>query len=294
MNRWDKFLKIVSMISGVAALGFFIYDFIYFEELRPRMVAFEPVTAKDEQMVILTGIGLLIFSIFCLASLLRFMNHIRHARKINLIYIALVVCGVVSLLFVFGDMSLLSDIGKQHSYGFAQPEWLVLYIVIGFQVITTLTFLYFHQYQLKREELIEEIALDNNIFLTVQFVGLLCGLGGLASNLLGYHFPKAWSLKTHTTMGLILIMLPYVFMVGYWLLNKLFGKERQFYDEKQFQDISRSALITLVFSAVFMVGLFILNYNDLGGITSILWLPLYLYAILFMFSLGNIYFNWKE
>ncbi len=293
MNRWEKFLKWISIVLGTAALGFFIFDFVLFERMRPRMVAFEPITADEELLFILTGIGLLLFMGFCLASLLRTMNYIRRLNKVNLIYIILVICGVVSVLFIFGDMALLSDIGKQHSYGMDQPEWFVLYPVMGFQVLTTLLFLYFHLYQFPQQELAKEIAFDNNIFMTVQFIGLLCGFIGLTTNLLGYLFPNAWSLKNHTTSGLITLLLPYGISVGYWVFNKIFGKERKFYDEKQSQDIGKSAFITLIASAVFMVGIFILNFNNLDGVTSILWLPLYLYSILMMFSLGNIYFGWK-
>lgn len=293
MNRWEKFLKWISIILGIGALGFFIFDFVFFESLRPRMIAFEPVGAKEEQLIILMGVGLVLFLGFCLASLLRTLNFIRRAKKVKLIYIFLVVSGVVSILFIFADIALLSDIGKQHKYGLDQPEWYVLYPVMGFQVFTTLLFLYFHLFQFKQDELEKEIVFDNNIFMTVQFIGSLCGFIGLSTTLVGYLFPKAWSLKSHTTASLITLLLPYGVSVGYWLFNKASAKERKLYDEKQIQDIGRSAFITLILSALFMNAIFILNFNNLDGVTSILWLPLYLYAILLMFSLGNIYFGWR-
>ena len=294
MNKWDKFLKWISIILGTAALGFFIFDFVLFENIRPRMVVYEAIPDNTESLIILTGVGLLLFLIFCLASLLRTMNYIRRAKKVKMIYIVLIVCGVVSVLFIFGDIALLSDIGKQYTYGLSQPEWYVLYPVMGFQVATALLFLYFHLYQFLQDELEKEITFDNNIFMTVQFIGLLCGFIGLSTSLLGYFFPKAWTLKSHTTSSLISLLLPYGVSVGYWLLNKIFGKERKLYDEKQSQDIGKSAFVTLILSAIFMTGLFIFNYNDLGGVTSILWLPIFLYFILLTFSSGNIYLNWRE
>lgn len=47
-------------------------------------------------------------------------------------------------------------------------------------------------------------------------------------------------------------------------------------------------------SALFMILLFIINYNNLLGVISILWLPLYLFSVLFLFSLTNLYFSGRD
>ena len=294
MTRLDKLLKWTSLILGLVALAFFVFDVVIFTDLQPRMMVFEPITQAKENLFNWTGVGLLLFLGFCLTSLLRTVNYLRRAQKVTWLDIVLVISGVISILFVFADVALLSDIGKQYRHGLAQPEWLVLYLVMGFQFLAALAYLLFHLFGFKQENLLEQVALDSNIFLMVQYVGILCGLMGLASSSLGYLFPKGWDQHIHTTISLIILLIPYGLAVGYWFLTKFWEKERRFYDEKQRQDIGKSAFVTLILSVIIMIGLFIANYNDLSGITSVLWLPIFLYSVLFLFSLGNIWLSWKE
>lgn len=294
MTRLDKLLKWISVVLGLAALGFFAFDVVLFTDLQPRMVALEPITQAEENLFKWTGVGLLLLLGFCLTSLLRTANYLRRASKVTFLYIALIISGGISLLFVFSDVALLSDIGKQYRHGLSQPEWLVLYVVMGFQVLTALAYLTFHLFGFRQENLLEQVALDSNIFLIAQYVGILCGLMGLAFSSLGYIYPRGWNQDIHTTTGLIVLLIPYGLVVGYWLLTKLQEKERLLYDEKQRQDIGKSAFMTLILSVVIMVSVFIANYNNLGGVTCVLWLPIYLYSALFLFSLGNVYFSWKN
>ncbi len=169
----------------------------------------------------------------------------------------LVVIGVLSLLFIFGDVALLSDIGKQYKLGLAQPEWLVLYPVMGFQFITAIVFTFLHFFGFSKEKQVNHVARDNNIFLVVQYVGVICGLMGLTSSSLRFLFPGA-TLRFHIVMSLIILLMPYALVVGYWLITKLQEEHRQWYDEKQIQDIGRSAFLTLVLSHSFQSK----NYND--------------------------------
>ncbi|MFH2039168.1 MAG: hypothetical protein ABIJ65_07005, partial [Chloroflexota bacterium] len=79
-----------------------------------------------------------------------------------------------------------------------------------------------------------------------------------------------------------------------WLMTNLLEKDRRLYDEKQSQDIGRSAFFTLLMTAILMLCLFIANFNELGGVTSMLWLPILLFSSVFFFSLGMVYLSWKE
>jgi len=90
------------------------------------------------------------------------------------------------------------------------------------------------------------------------------------------------------------LLSPYVLIVIYWLITKIQEEHRQWYDEKQLQDVGKSAFLTLVISIVCMIGLFAVNYNNLGGVVRMLWLPLYLFLVLFLFSAGNLYFGGKD
>lgn len=294
MKKSEKLLKHTITVLGLASSLSFVAGYFILETLRPKMIRFEIITAAEEGMVDYFGIGLLLFLVFCLSSLFQIVKYLKNAKKISAFNLFLIVSGILSLLFIFGDVALLSDIGKQYRYGLAQSEWLILYPVMAFQFMTALVLTYAHLLKLKEESQARYVARDSNIFLIVQYVGIVCGLMGLASSSLGFLFPRAWSLQVHTTMGSAILLVPYALVVIYWFLVKFQEKARQWYDEKQMQDIGKSAFLTLLVSVVFMTLLFVINYNNLGGVVSILWLPLYVFLVLFLFSSGSLYFSGKN
>ena len=290
MTSLNTLLKSTSLILGLASTAVFIFDYFFFASLRPKMIQFEAIAPAEEGLLNWVGIGLLLFLAFCLLSLFQTAKYLKNAKKITLFSLFLITSGVLSLLLIFADVALLSDIGKQYRHGLAQPEWSMLYPVMGFQFFTAIVFTYNHIFGFTKETSFTYVAQDSNIFIIVQYVGIICGLLGLVSSCLGFLFPRAWTLQVHTTMTLIILFIPYLLAVGYWLLTKLQEEYRQWYDEKQLQDIGKSAFLTLVLSVILMIGLFVTNYNDLGGVVSVLWLPLYLFSVLFLFSSGNLYF----
>ena len=293
MKKPEKLLRSMSIVLGLVSTAFFVVDYFIFTRLRPKMVSFEAVSPAEEGLMNWVGIGLLSFLAFCLLSLFQTAKFLKNARKITLFSLFLIVSVVLSLLFIFGDVALLSDIGKQYTHGLVQPEWLVLYPVMAFQCITAIIFTYLHLYGFSKEEQVKHIARDSNIFLVVQYVGVICGLMGLTSSSLRFLFPGA-TLQVHIVMSLITLLMPYALVVGYWLITKLQEEHRQWYDEKQIQDIGKSAFLTLVLSVILMAVLYIINYSNLSGVVSLLWLPLYLFSILLFFSLGNLYLTGKN
>ncbi len=292
MKKPEKLLRGVGIVLGLASTAFFVIDYFIFTRLQPKMVSFEAVSPAEEGLMNWVGISLLLFLAFCLLSLFQLAKFLKNARKITPFSLFLIVSGVLSLLFIFVDVALISDIGKQYKHGLAQPEWLVLYPVMVFQFITAIVFTYLHFFGFTKEKPVKHIARDNNIFLVVQYVGVICGLMGLTSSSLRFLFPGA-TLQVHIVMSLIILLMPYALVVGYWLITKLQEEHRQWYDEKQIQDIGRSAFLTLVLSVILMVVVFITNYNNLSGVVSLLWFPLYLFSVLLFFSLGNLYLTGK-
>jgi hypothetical protein len=293
MNKPGNLLKNSSVVLGFLSLIFLGFDFFVFSTLQPKMVSFERLDAVQEGLFNGVGLGLLVFLGFCLTSLFRLGKYLKKAESVRFSSILLVVMGVLSFLLVFADGALLNDIGKQYRHGLAQPEWLLLYFAIGFQVVSSVFITFYLLFGFKKEDQVNLVGRDSNIFLMVQFVGLICGLMGLASTSLGFIFPRGWTLLVHTVMSSITLLFPYGLAVGYWLVTKLKEENRQWYDEKQLQDVGKSAFLTLILSVVLMTAIFIIHYNNLSGIVSILWLPLYLFAVLFLFSSGSLYFYGK-
>ena len=259
------------------------------------MIQFEKITAAEENLLNYFGIGLLIFLVFCLLSLYQIVKYLKNAKKISLPYLLLLAGCVLSFIFIFSDIALLSDISKQYKYGLSQPEWGLLYIVIAFQFVSGSILTYINLFKLKKESEAKYVARDSNIFVIVQYVGTICGLIGLSLTILKSLFPTPlWMIKSQIIIATLVLLIPYVLIVIYWLIVKIQEKPKEWYDEKQIQDIGRSSFLTLIISLAVMVLLFFLNFNNLDGTISVLWLPFYVFLVLFLFSLCNLCFSLKE
>ncbi len=255
------------------------------------MVEFEALIGYENTLLTIVGFGLLLILSFFLLSLLQIVRYLQHISQIEPIPLVLLIGLVLSLLFVFSDISLLSDIHKQYLNQLSQPEWLLVYPIVVFQFLTTISVIYFHLNGKFMKTSTELVKKDINIFLIVQYVGLICGSMGLAAGFLGFMFPKGWSLSIHSVLTSIIFLSPYTLSVIYWGMTKLREKNWEWYDEKQQRDVGRSAFLTIIVISILMLVLFVTNYQNLDGVISFLWLPLYLFGTIFSFSLGNLVFS---
>ncbi len=147
----------------------------------------------------------------------------------------------------------------------------------------------------------EIVVKDDSIFINAQYIGILSGISGLVlitvfSLLYStvYTLPL-WALKGGIAVLCFIAVVPYSLIVLYWLVLKAREKPGEWYDEKQFKDLSKSSLITLVVSIVFLLILFILQYalkNVL--VLNMVWFPLYFFFVLFLFSAMTLFFNKQE
>jgi uncharacterized membrane protein len=295
MKRIEKLLKYITASLGLISLLFFTAGYFLFEMIRPKMIQFEKITSSEEGLVTYFGIGLLIFLIFCLLSFYRIVRYLKSTKKITFSYLLLIAICVLSFLSVFGDITLMDDIFTQYKFGMSQPEWSILYIVMAFQFVSGAFLIYINLFKSIKESEAKYIARDSNIFIIAQYIGTICGILGLSGTIVRslFHTPL-WMTKIHTTISILILLIPYVLIVIYWFIVKTREKTKEWYDEKQIQDIGRSSSLTLIISLVAMSLLYFLNYNNLDSEVSIMWLPFYVFLVLFLFSLCNLCFSLKE
>ena len=90
-----------------------------------------------------------------------------------------------------------------------------------------------------------------------QVVGAICGFLGLSLTSVNFLFPRPlWMIKLHTTMTALFLLVPYFLIVLFWAVVKIQERAKEWYDEKQIQDIGRSSFLTLVASTAIMGFLF--------------------------------------
>lgn len=278
-------------LFGLLAATFFPYAYLVLANLRPAMEAMQPLSPTQQNLLFSIGGGLVLLLAYLGFSLYRLVRHLARARQFTFAAIGLLAAGLLALLAVFSDYALLSDIDKQYKLGLAQPEWSLLPYLFGFQFVVVLIFLLQHALGLGLGEEEPRVVHDSNIYLVVNWVGLISGALGLLMGLLGLIFPRGWTLLVHTVISSATLLVPYGLVVLVWLVTKLRERPRQWYDEKQLTDIGKSSFGTMLASVALMVALFAANYNQLDGSLRMLWLPFLLFAVLFFFSLGNLYYS---
>ena len=126
---------------------------------------------------------------------------------------------------------------------------------------------------------------DEKVFTIAQCMGILSGFLGI------YFTFKLISLQIKVEKiwiyipFYILFLIPYSLAVIYWLSLKAKKKISEWYDEKQFQDILKSSLTTLLLS---VPGLAILLFFELPD--SFYWLVYYIFLVLLLFSCNTLYY----
>ena len=130
------------------------------------------------------------------------------------------------------------------------------------------------------------IVKEEVLFVTAQLIGILCGSVGLWINFsfLVREIPSENYIDIFPFY--LLCVLPYGLTALTWLLKKLHDKPTDWYDEKQWQDMAKASLVTLIISIPGMALLF-LTGHPLG----MFWFPHYFFLALFLFSGSTLYFS---
>lgn len=288
MKTVHPFLKVSAIVLGLAAIGLLSACFFIFESLRPRMVELAAISTAEINSFNWAGVCLLILFLFYCSFLLTLTKSLQRVEGIQPVHYLMVGSGVVALVLVFADFALLSDIVKQFKHGLTQPEWSLVYPIITFQWLSVIAGLWYLFTGSQKIKTANKIKVDNNILLALHFTGVLCGLMGFGLIGLGFFNPRGWSLPVHTLLSSAILLSPYVLMMGLWLYHKLRDEKSPFLDEKQSQDISHSALLTLIACTILLIIVYFANLTNLAGILSQLWLPFYLFSALFIFSIVNL------
>ena len=293
MVKRIKTTGLIVLVLGVICVSWWIYDIFAFEHIKPRLLDPESWGSFEDTLGGLIWLGYLVFFLFHVAAFLSLLFRIQYFKKVDWRAGVVLVLGLLSLFALMGDYSLLNDIGKESRLtGEPQSEWSVLYVVMVFHLLFFLAMLGLalrSLRELKREPRPEEAFKDEILFTTAQWVGAACGAVGLWVN---FSFLSR-SVPAHQFVFLIpfylLILIPYGLTALAWLLLKRGETASEWYDEKQWQDMTKAALITLLLSFPGMAVLFLVPM-PLGPY----WFPHYVFLALFLFSSTTLFFAFRE
>jgi hypothetical protein len=290
---------IISLVLGFASFCFLINNFMVFEYIRPLTLRFEKLGSDVDRLMIFVGAGFIAVFIFHVCSILNLILQLKFFKRFSILRAFAVFAGVLSILLLVGNLGLLSDIGKESKLGLdTSGEWIFLYVnhFLHAAFIMLMFGLIVSSFQILKKNLpSESVIKDEVVFITAQYIGIFCGILGfisLAAYLIsGLPF---WIVKKAVVPTSAIIVMPYCFIVLDWLIFKLKDKIVNWYDEKQFQDIAKASLVTLIVSFPAMSLMYMLKYPNLPeSYVTYFWFPFYLFLVLFTFSSSVLYFNRK-
>jgi hypothetical protein len=291
MEKLLKRLRIASISLAVIGACGLVYNLILFAILRPRVLNFE---ALGEQMDtlnilgILSGVSLALIGFFHLFTVITLLLQVTAQRSASMLKILTIVVGVISGLLLLSDLAMLQDIGKQYVAGLGTAaEWTILFINHGLHLLFTVLALITLATRSKRESLPPETAVkDDVLFAAAHTTGALCGGIGLTTILL--------ALLTRLPIQVIevisfpvslLVLLPYLLMLGAWLFMKRRERMKDWLDEKQFQDTARAGLWTLLLLLPCLTAFGILQrVNGSGNVYDFIWFPFTIFLGMLAFS----------
>lgn len=290
MEKRVKLSSIITLILGCISFSWLIFDLVAFQFIRPLTVNFQELGPHEETLGMFIWLGYLVLFIFHVSAILTLILQLQYRKKSDVLRgIALFLC-IFSLFALMGDYGLINDIGKESKIGLdVEGEWFILYLVTIFHAIFHLVMfitLFKSFRDFKKREKPEFVFKEEVLFIAAQFIGIFCGAVGLWTNFsfMVREIPQ----KNYGDIlpFYILCFLPYGLTAFTWLLLKLRDKPVDWYDEKQWQDISKAALATLVLSLPGMSLLFFVAH-PLG----MFWFTHYIFLALFLFSGSTLYFS---
>lgn len=209
----------------------------------------------------------------------------------------LLIIGTISFIAMFFQWAALTDIIKEYPAGLEiNNELKAIWIshILNFLYIISSTFYLIRVRKLLNTNKPLSSLISEQLFVSFNIIGIVCGITGLLIVLVNFHFrvnPQSykWAIIPYS----LFVFIPYLLVLSGWFFHAISNKEPGWNDKKQKPDIYKSSTFTLLVSIPIMVSLFFFNYNNITGIVSILWLPFYLFVVLFVLSISSLY-NFKS
>ena len=284
-------LFVAAFLSGILSLIWLIVNEVFLIDIYWGMVFWQepnPSTAIEASIALgMVFSGL--FHVLSLISLLQYARFIKSMRKIVWIIIGL---GIISLILLIGSLGLLHDIGNEYGVFEGIPkEWDILFIVHIIHALFYIVVLGFFGSTIPKFSKMGEDGFiwDDRIFILAHYVGLLTGLMGLGLTILNLALRVNPELiRLGLPIMTIVILLPYILMVVYWILINRKSSIENWYDEKQWQDLGKAAIISGV--TMFPAGLvyYFTTFWSSQAIAGVTWFPMMLFLCLLIFSGVNL------
>jgi hypothetical protein len=281
--------QIISFITLILLLISFLWLFY-------KIYAYCEISASiSSSKSIYAGIAIGNFLKFILLIFFGILGYktLKNNVRINSLAYLSFITGFITILCMFSDWAALHDIS--HGEPDTTNEWtfLTMGLIINFifYIIGFITIIKIKQ-EVRTSVTKRKSVIDETIFEVIQHIGIICSSIGLGFILLIclvlIHNHHVISKSDIVIMNLfcLVIFLPYLSIILYWIIKLIREENPEPCDEKQKHDLAMAGLITWLLTIPFVIIYFMIDNGRVGEISKMIYLPLYLFTTLLIFSIS--------
>jgi hypothetical protein len=285
-NTETQIISLITLILLLISFLWLFYKIYAYHEIRVNISCFDSIytgiaIGNFLKFILLIFIGILLFRAF--------KNNVR----INALAYLAFITGFFTILCMFSDWAALHDIS--HGEPDTTNEWsfLKMGLIINFifYIIGLITIIKIRR-EVRTSLTKRKSVIDETIFEVIQYIGIVCSSIGLGFILFiclvlsyNYHVISKSDIVI-TNLFCLVIFLPYISIILYWIIKLIREENPEPYDEKQKHDLAMSGLITWLLSIPIVIIYFLTDSGRVGEISKMVYLPLYLFATLLIFSIS--------
>jgi hypothetical protein len=301
-------MKKLLVLSEKITLGFsiisilaLIYNFILYIRIEIRTINIGVINTLVSKTEIYAGISIILIIIFHFSAILTIILKLKAVVRESILLSFIFFISIISLIMVFGDFALITDIVKEYNAGLhgIESEFVILYfsqfLHLLFYFLIIIFIILNNRVKKRTSRSDAEAPLrDEAIFINAQYVGIFTGVLGLAILASLSIFSPLWAIKKGIVTVCAVLVVPYAAIVIYWLVIKIREKVAEWYDEKQFQDVTKAGLVSFLSSIAILAIFFVIqNAFSKFPLLSVIWFPLYFFIALLIFSGTVLYLSKK-
>lgn len=292
--------KVTLSFSIISIIGF-IYNFILYVRINIRTINSGLINTLIGKAEIYAGISTILIIIFHLFAILTIILKLKVINRENIFLSFMFFISIISMIMIFGDFALISDIVKEYNAGLSgiESEFVILFLSQSLHLLFYCLIIFSIVSSNKAKKLPDrydgEMPLkDEAIFISAQYIGIFTSVLGLAILVSLSIFSPLWAIKKGIVTVCAVLIIPYVAIVIYWLVIKVRERVTEWYDEKQFQDVTKAGFVSFLSSMAILAIFFVIQNISKFLILNVIWFPLYFFIALLIFSGTILHFNKKS
>lgn len=290
----------ITLSFSIISIPGFIFNFILYVRIEIRTInlgLIDILISKTENYV---GISIILIIIFHLCAILTIVLKLKAVDRESIFLSFIFFISIISLIMVFGDFALITDIVKEYRAGLPgiESEFVILYFsqflhLLFYSLIIIFIILNNRVKKRTNQSDAEAPLKDEAIFINAQYIGIFTSVLGLAILASLSIFSPLWAIKKGIVTVCAVLVIPYAAIVIYWLVIKVRERVTEWYDEKQFQDVTKAGLVSFLSSIAILAIFFVFQNTCKFLLLNVIWFPLYFFIALLIFSGTILHFNKK-